>query len=205
MRSPPATQNFFANWGADFRPEEYSTRSKPFTFLALLVLSLSVTALAQTPGDENGTGQAGIPSESSELTFDAEAATEKPKADSPSPEDEGRDLRYYLTIIVSLIVIYKFFKHREYKAKQPRGDDIHDITHSDTTESPPSDDSPDTVSNFSHLRNLNFTGRVDLLDRLHEALASGQYAAFTQTQAITRPWRRWKDPARFGVRLPPEG
>ena len=53
-QSQPATQNFFANWGADFRQEGYSTRSKPLTFLALL---LSVTALAQMPGDENGTDQ----------------------------------------------------------------------------------------------------------------------------------------------------
>ena len=43
----------------------------------------------------------------------------------------------------------------------------------------------DQISNFPHLRNPNFTGRVDLLDRLHEALASGKRAAFTQTHAIT--------------------
>ena len=30
---------------------------EPFTFLALLILSPSVTALAQTPGDENDTSQ----------------------------------------------------------------------------------------------------------------------------------------------------
>jgi len=50
---------------------------------------------------------------------------------------------------------------------------------------PKSAEPPGKIFNVSHLRNPNFTGRVDLLDRLHDALDSGQYAAFTQTQAIT--------------------
>ena len=37
-----------------------------------------------------------------------------------------------------------------------------------------------SIWNIPHLRNPNFTGRVALLDNLHKALTSGQYAAFTQ-------------------------
>jgi len=191
----------------------------PFTILALLMLSLSVAALAQTPGDENGTGQVGISSESSELTSDVVAATEKPKAADPGPGDEGRDLFYYLRIIglslailVSSIAIYKFFKHKEYEANQPRGDGTHvenakdsvitggdhspaiksdhieggvHITYAGSTEPLSSGELPGKISNIPYPHNPNFTGRVDLLDRLHDALTSGQYAAFTQTQAIT--------------------
>ncbi|MEA2045648.1 MAG: FxSxx-COOH system tetratricopeptide repeat protein, partial [Euryarchaeota archaeon] len=43
---------------------------------------------------------------------------------------------------------------------------------------------PGKISNITHPHNPNFTGRVDLLDGLHAALSSGQYAAVTQTQAI---------------------
>jgi hypothetical protein len=50
---------------------------------------------------------------------------------------------------------------------------------------PKSAEPPGKISNFPHLRNLNFTGRKDLLEKLHEALASGERAAFTQTSAIT--------------------
>lgn len=62
------------------------------------MLSLSVAMLAQTPSDENGTNQVGIPSESSELTSDVVAATEKPKTADPGLDGEGRDLFYYLRI-----------------------------------------------------------------------------------------------------------
>ncbi|HNT72062.1 MAG TPA: hypothetical protein PKK92_03270, partial [Methanothrix sp.] len=41
------------------------------------------------------------------------------------------------------------------------------------------------ISNIPHPHNPNFTGRVDLLEKLEETLASGERAAFTQTSAIT--------------------
>ena len=44
---------------------------------------------------------------------------------------------------------------------------------------------PGKISNIPHPHNPNFTGRVDLLEKLHQALASGERAAFTQTSAIT--------------------
>jgi len=44
---------------------------------------------------------------------------------------------------------------------------------------------PSKISNIPHPHNPNFTGRVDLLEKLHEALAAGERAAFTQTSAIT--------------------
>ena len=44
---------------------------------------------------------------------------------------------------------------------------------------------PGKISNIPHPHNPNFTGRVDLLDRLSEALVAGERAAFTQTSAIT--------------------
>lgn len=46
-------------------------------------------------------------------------------------------------------------------------------------------DPPGKINNIPHPHNPNFTGRVDLLEKLHDALASGERAAFTQTQAIT--------------------
>ena len=50
---------------------------------------------------------------------------------------------------------------------------------------PKSTEPPGKISNIPLPHNPNFTGRVDLLDRLHAVLTSGQYAAVTQTQAIT--------------------
>lgn len=52
-----STQNFFAGRSEDFRREEELTRSEPFAVLALLMLSMAATALAQVEGGENGTDQ----------------------------------------------------------------------------------------------------------------------------------------------------
>ncbi len=157
-----------------------------------MILSLAATALAQGSGDENGTSQTGTSSEGGELTSDTEAAREISKADGNGPENEDRDLFFYLQvfgvllgIIVSFIIIYKFVWHREYKTK-PALSDSNPVDNVKSTYPPGDPGRPlGKINNFPHPHNPNFTGRVDLLDRLHEALASGERAAFTQTSAIT--------------------
>jgi len=87
--------------------EEYPTRSKPLIVLALLMLSLAATALAQESGNESGTGQ-----------------MSNSKAEANIPDNEGRDFLGYIDLIVkilagiaaflvSLIAIYKFFWKKE--------------------------------------------------------------------------------------------
>ncbi len=177
--------------------EESPTRSRPLIVLALLMPSLAFTALAQAQEDENGTNQTVAPIA---------------KADIPSKEE--RDLLdnvdKLVGISVGLTVLYAFFRRRGKKVPSDDGGNIVEnvkdsaisfdnqspaikagqirdvnITYSSPKEPTVAEKPLGKISNFPHVRNPNFTGRVDLLDRLHEALASGERAAFTQTQAIT--------------------
>jgi len=173
------------------------------------VLSLSVAALAQVPGDENGTDQVETTEaaktnwlERNGITIGAVAAL--------------LAIIAYLSGLVSRIkkiTLAKLGKKPPESTSPPQqistenrtttasgerskaiGGDVSSSIIADTItltpealESlhPKSTEPPGKISNIPHPHNPNFTGRVDLLDSLHEALTSGQYVAFTQTQAIT--------------------
>ena len=117
----------------------------------------------------------------------------------------------FLAILVSLTVLYTFFWKKDKKVPSDGGGrhvetakdsaislgdnspaikvdriegGVH-ITYPGTKEQPNQGKPPGKISNIPHSKNPNFTGRVDLLEKLHQALASGERAAFTQTQAIT--------------------
>jgi len=185
--------------------EESTTRSKPLIVLALLMLSLAATALAQAQGGENGTGQEAPPMAEADISSNEERDL---------PEDIEFAIKIvggFLAILVSLTVLYTFFWKKEKKALSDGGghrvETAKDSPISFGDQSPainadrieggvhityPSPKEPAVaekplgkISNIPHPHNPNFTGRVDLLDRLHEALASGERAAFTQTSAIT--------------------
>ncbi len=163
------------------------------------MLSLAATALVQAQGDENGTGQ---------------MSNSKAEADIPIKEERDLlgNIDKLVGISVGLTVLYAFFRKRGKKA--PSDDDggnivenvkdsaisfgdrcptiksdrieggVH-ITYPSPKEPAAAEKPLGKIFNFPHLRNPNFTGRKDLLDSLHEALASGERAAFTQTSAIT--------------------
>ena len=161
------------------------------------MLSMAATALAQAEGGENGTN----------LTVAPIA-----KADIPSREE--RDLLdnvdKLVGILVGLTVLYAFIRKRGKKVPSDDGGNIVEnakdsaisfdnqspaikagqirdvnITYSSPKEPAVTEKPLGKISNIPHPHNPNFTGRVDLLDRLSEALASGERAAFTQTSAIT--------------------
>ena len=162
------------------------------------MLSLVFTALAQGSGNESGTNQTVAPIE---------------KADIRDKED--RDLLdnvYKLVgILVGLTVLYAFFRRRGKKVPSDDGgntvENVKDsaisfgdqcptiksdrieggvhITYPSPKEPAVAEKPLGKISNIPHPHNPNFTGRVDLLNRLSDALASGERAAFTQTSAIT--------------------
>jgi len=173
--------------------------------MALLMLSLATTALAQTQGDENGTGQEAPP---------------MAEADIPSSEvgdllgdiDLGvKILGGIVGILVGLTALCTFSRRKDKRTPSDGGG--HHVENS--TDSPISfgdhspaikadrieggvhinypgpkeptraEKPPGNIINIPHPHNSNFTGRKDLLEKLHEALAAGERAAFTQTSAIT--------------------
>jgi len=158
---------------------------------------MAATALVQAEGDENGTNQTVAP---------------MAKADIPSREE--RDLLYNVDklvgILVGLTVLYAFIRKRGKKIPSDDGGNIVEnakdsaisfdnqspaikagqirdvnITYSSPKEPDVAEKHPGKISNIPHPHNPNFTGRKDLLEKLHQALASGERAAFTQTSAIT--------------------
>jgi tetratricopeptide (TPR) repeat protein len=174
------------------------TRSKPFIVLALLMLSLAATELAQAQGGENGTNQTVAP---------------MAKADIPSKEERDLlgNIDKLVGILVGLTVLYAFFRKRGKKAPSDGGvqhvetakdsaisfgdhspaikadrieGGVH-ITYPGTKEPTVAEKPLGKINNIPHPHNPNFTGRVDLLEKLHQILAAGERAAFTQTSAIT--------------------
>ncbi len=174
------------------------TRPKPLIVLALMMLSLAATALAQAQGGENGTNQTVAPIA---------------KADIPDKEDSDLldNVDKLVGILVGLTVLYAFFRRRGKKVPSDDGGNIVEnvkdsaisfgdqcptiksdrieggvhITYPSPKEPAVAEKTLGKINNIPHPHNPNFTGRVDLLDRLSEALASGERAAFTQTSAIT--------------------
>jgi len=266
--------------------EEFLTRSKPFAFLALLILSLSVTALAQTPGDENGPDQVKTAEaatinwlEKNAVPIGAVAALlviieyltkylsrfvlctikfvqtnwlEKNAVTIRAVAALLVIIEYltkYLSRFVSctikfvqtkfgnknllkstiigaftvLLVITEYlstfvsctmkFVQTKFEKKPPEGtsstqqisgetrtmaasgkgnkairggvsgsiitDNINQTPEALGSICPKPTEPPGKISNFPHLQNPNFTGREELLDRLHEALSSGQYTALS--------------------------
>ena len=169
--------------------------------LALLALLLPVAVLAQIPGDENGTDQVAGPS----------GKADSPVNESRDLFDYIQIIGIILGSLVSLILIYKFIRKKDganqslgnsYNVENTKDSAISAGDHSpavkadrieggvhieyhSSIESPKAGKPPGKISNFPQPHNRNFTGRESLLNDLHEALASGKYAAFTQTQAIT--------------------
>jgi len=112
-----------------------------------------------------------------------------------------------ITIVVGAIKIHEFLKHKESEEKQPhkydtqvetsknsavsKGDhslaikadntkgDVYITTYSGSTKPPSSGGPPSKKTKIPHPRNPNFTGRVDLLDHLYNALTSGVPQAIT--------------------------
>ena len=135
------------------------------------MLSLAATALAQTTGNESGTNQTGFRNTTSIEPVGPAISNKAPWYENSWIIVIG--LIASLITIGSLIVwLCKNLISKE-KDKTEQGIRVSDPT------------STVKISNILHPHNPNFTGRVDLLDRLSEALASGVRAAFTQTSAIT--------------------
>lgn len=162
------------------------------------MLSMAATALVQAQGDENGTN-----------------LTVAPMAKADIPGREERDLLdnvdKMVGILVGLTVLYAFFRRRGKKVPSDDGGNMIEnakdsassfgdhstaikadrieggvhITYPSPKEPTVAEKPLGKINNIPHSHNPNFTGRKDLLDRLSEALASGERAAFTQTQAIT--------------------
>lgn len=200
-----SAQNFFADISEDFRPEESPTRSKPLIVLALLMLSLAATALAQTAGNESGTDQSASesPNETSWKNYWYKIAPLILAAII------GLIVEHFFKGISRAMkfVLAKFWKKEEASpTQQPKladqiniasgersrgaGRDYHETNINIPPEAleslrPKSSEPLGKINNIPHPHNPNFTGRKDLLEKLHEALASGERAAFTQTSAIT--------------------
>ncbi len=168
--------------------EGYSTRSKPLIVLALLMLSLAATALAQTTGNESGTDQIVVGSEDEVTSAKPEhIATASPNKSTPeetlteksTTSKTSDSIKYILSWVLAiigaigaLIAIYEFLYKRRIENKRLTTEENTSIT----TES---------IRNIPFSHNPNFTGRVDLLEKLQEALSSGEHAAITDYQAIT--------------------
>ncbi len=168
--------------------EGYSTRSKPLIVLAVLMLSVAATALAQTTGNESGTGQMGVGNEDNVTSANPEPiATASPNKSTPeetlteksTTTKTSDSIKYILSWVLAiigtigaLIAIYEFLYKRRIENKRLTTEENTSIT----TES---------IRNIPLSHNPNFTGRVDLLEKLQEALRSGERAAVTDYQAIT--------------------
>lgn len=166
---------------------------------------MAATALVQAEGDENGTNQTVAPMAKADIPSPEERNL------IGNIDLVVKILGGIAAFLVSLIAIYKFFWKTEEKAPSDGGGHrvetakdspisfgdqsptikadrieggLH-ITYPGTKETPKQEKPPGKISNIPHPHNPNFTGRVDLLEKLHEALAAGERAAFTQTSAIT--------------------
>lgn len=135
------------------------------------MLSLAATALAQVEGDEDGTNQTGFRNTTSIESIGSEISNGGPWYENSWIIVVG--------LIASLITIGSliFWIYTNMISKSKNKTEL---------EIKVSESSSDVrISNIPHPHNPNFTGRVDLLDRLQKALSSGERAAFTQTSAIT--------------------
>ncbi|OPX81961.1 MAG: photosystem I assembly protein Ycf3 [Methanosaeta sp. PtaB.Bin087] len=170
-----------------------------------MMLSMAATALAQVEGDEDGTDKETAP------MAEAEIPSPEERNLLGNIDLVVKILGGIAAFLVSLIAIYKFFWKKEEKAQSDgnghrvetakdspisfgdqsptiKADRIEGglhITYPGTKETPKQEKPPDKINNIPHPHNPNFTGRVDLLEKLEETLASGERAAFTQTSAIT--------------------
>jgi len=168
--------------------EEYPTRSKPLIVLALLMLSLAATALAQAQGDENGTDLV----KSTNLSKDQSLRAERSNISAPE-ETEARYLgwlehnQWIILVIAALITIIayvcgflKYIKNIILQGRRNRNPEESGPP-TDALKSPPSDvsDFPGKISNAPPYLSFNFTGREKLLSDLRAALASnGRVALF---------------------------
>jgi tetratricopeptide (TPR) repeat protein len=136
-----------------------------------MMLSMAATALAQVEGGENGTNQTGFRNTTSIESIG-------PEISNGAPWYENSWI-IVVGLIASLITIGSliFWIYTNLISKGKNKTEL-EIKVSESS-------SAVRISNIPHPHNPNFTGRVDLLDRLSEALASGERAAFTQTSAIT--------------------
>ncbi len=170
-----------------------------------MMLSMAATALAQVEGDEDGTDKETAP------MAEAEIPSPEERNLLGNIDLVVKILGGIAAFLVSLIAIYKFFWKKEEKAQSDgnghrvetakdspisfgdqsptiKADRIEGglhITYPGTKETPKQEKPPGKINNIPHPHNPNFTGRVDLLEKLEETLASGERAAFTQTSAIT--------------------
>lgn len=136
-----------------------------------MMLSMAATALAQVEGDEDGTNQTGFRNTTSIESIG-------PEISNGGPWYENSWI-IVVGLIASLITIGSliFWIYTNMISKGKNKTEL-EIKVSESS-------SAVRISNIPLPHNPNFTGRVDLLEKLEEALAAGERAAFTQTSTIT--------------------
>jgi tetratricopeptide (TPR) repeat protein len=181
LRYPLPPKTFLPTGAKTFDRRSNKTRSKPLIVLALLMMSLAATALAQMAGNESGTDQVKSTNLSEAKHIEVE------RFNNSDPEEKGERYlgwleqnQWIILVIAALITIIAyvcgFLKYIKNIVSHGRENRNPEKSGSPTEEpkSPPSDvsDTPGKISNAPPYLSFNFTGREKHLSDLRAVLIS---------------------------------